>query len=223
MLTVRQDSAKRRSEYPVQMFSLSSPQTIPPSDFNLQYSYIQFRIDDIDKPWVFSQPLDLIHSRVCSGIAIRSWPNYLAQAYQHLQPGGWVETQDFDLRPLSDDNSFPPNSLVKEWHELYHAGLLLDGCNLCIPAQDIKRYMEEAGFVNVQIVETKMPMSPWSRNRKFRDAGQLAMESTLQDLSGMSLAVFTRFLGWERERLEVFLAGVRREWREGGTHGYWNL
>jgi hypothetical protein len=118
---------------------------------NLTYSYShsQFRIDDIDKPWVFSQSLDLTHSRVCSGVAIRSLPDYLAQAYQHLRPGGWVEAQEFDLKPLSDDNSFPPDSQIIEWHELFHAGMLAGGCNTPISVQEMRRFMEEAGFVNV--------------------------------------------------------------------------
>jgi hypothetical protein len=101
--------------------------------------------------------------------------------------------------------------------------MLLGGCNMRISALELKTYMEEAGFVNVQTVEVKFPMSPWHRDRKLRNAGGLAMLSMMQDLSGMSLAVFTRFLDWETDRLEVFLAGVKNEWRERGIHGYWKL
>lgn len=72
-------------------------------------------------------------------------------------------------------------------------------------------------------MEKKLPMSPWSRNRKLRNAGNFAMMSIMQDLAGMSLAVFTRHLNWERDRLGVFLAGVRNEWSERRIHGYWLL
>lgn len=48
---------------------------------------VEFRVDDLEQPWVFDSPLDLVHSRGCSGLAIRDWPKYLAQAYKSLRPG----------------------------------------------------------------------------------------------------------------------------------------
>lgn len=90
-------------------------------------------------------------------------------------------------------------------------------------AQEVKAHMEEAGFVNVQTVEMKLPMSPWSTEKKLKEAGGFTMLSMMDDLSGMSLAVFTRLLGWDRVELEVFLAHVRKEWKSKLIHGYWPL
>ena len=101
--------------------------------------------------------------------------------------------------------------------------MLAGGCNTRITFQEIKRFVEEAGFVNVQVVERKLPMGPWCSDRKLREAGRLAMTSIMEDLGGMSMAVFTRHLHWERDRLEVFLAGVRNEYNERSIHGYWPL
>jgi hypothetical protein len=184
---------------------------------------VEFRIDDIDSPWVFENPLDLVHSRVCSGNAIRSWPKYLAETYRTLRPGGWVEAQEFDLLPLSDDNSFPPNSAILQWHEAFHDGMLKGGCNMHVSASEIKGYMEDAGFVNIGVKEVQLPMSPWSSDKKLKEAGAFCMLSMMDDLSGMSLAVFTRLLGWEKTELEVFLALVKKEWRMKSVHGYWPL
>jgi hypothetical protein len=49
------------------------------------------------------------------------------------------------------------------------------------------------------------------------------MLSILEDLSGMSLAVFTRLLGWDRIELELFLQEVRKEWKRKDVHAYWPL
>ncbi|KAK0120230.1 hypothetical protein ONS95_011636 [Cadophora gregata] len=66
-------------------------------------------------------------------------------------------------------------------------------------------------------------MSPWSNDPKLRDAGSFVMTSMMEDISGMSLAVFTRLLGWERIDLELFLGEVRKEWKNGNIHGFWPL
>lgn len=47
------------------------------------------------------------------------------------------------------------------------------------------------------------------------------MLSIIEDLSGMSLAVFTRLLGWNLIELELFLADVKAEWKRKGIHAYW--
>jgi len=184
---------------------------------------VEFLIDDIEKPWVFEVPYDLVHSRLCSGNAIRSWPRYLSEAYRTLRPGGWVEAQEFDLLPLSDDNSFPPNSAILQWHENFHAGMLKGGCNMHVSASEISDYIEAAGFVNIGVKEVKLPMSPWSSDKKLKEAGAFCMLSMMDDLSGMSLAVFTRLLGWNMLELELFLAQVRKEWKMQSIHGYWPL
>jgi hypothetical protein len=157
------------------------------------------------------------------GNAIRDWKRYLSESYRCLKPGGWVEAQEFDLNPQSDDDSFPPNSMILQWHEQFHKGMLVGGCNMRGSAKELKAHMEEARFVNVETVEMKLPMSPWSTEQKLKEAGGFTMLSMMDDLSGMSLAVFTRLLGWDTLELEVFLAHVRKEWKSKHIHGYWPL
>lgn len=40
---------------------------------------------------------------------------------------------------------------------------------------------------------------------------------------GLSVAIFTRLLGWTVEELEVFLVDVRREMRDTSIHAYWSM
>lgn len=42
-------------------------------------------------------------------------------------------------------------------------------------------------------------------------------------LSGISLALFTRALGWEREAVEVFLVDVRKDIKDRSKHSYWPM
>lgn len=42
-------------------------------------------------------------------------------------------------------------------------------------------------------------------------------------LAGLSMAVFTRGLGWSQEELEVFLADVRKSMKDPNVHGYYPM
>lgn len=41
--------------------------------------------------------------------------------------------------------------------------------------------------------------------------------------SGLSLALFTRALGWTQEEVEVFLIEVRKDMRNRAVHGWWPI
>lgn len=101
--------------------------------------------------------------------------------------------------------------------------MLKAGCNIHQSSADIKRFFEEAGFVNVTVVNMKLPIGPWAKEKRFKDAGSYAMLSCLEDLTGVSLAVFIRILGWERVELELFLGDFKKDWMKKGVHAYWPL
>ncbi|KAI1002870.1 hypothetical protein K3495_g5333 [Podosphaera aphanis] len=185
---------------------------------------VEFRIDDIENPWVFSRPLSLIHSRLMSGHSIRHWPTYLRQCYLHLAPGGWVEAQDTLFFPQAlSSGPFPPDSHILKWHELFQSGMRTAGCDLSISAENIRDAMEQAGFVNVRIHKDMLPIGPWCSEPRLQNAGTLIRESFIEGIGGISSAVFTRVLGWEVLNLELFLEKVRKEWRTKDIHGYWPL
>jgi hypothetical protein len=140
-----------------------------------------------------------------------------------LKPGGWIECHEFDLNPQSDDNSFPENSLIFEWHQKFYEAFIMGGADMRIDGDKLKKMMTDAGFVNIEVKSWKWPMSPWPEEPRLQEAGAFAMLSMMEDLEGMSLASFTRYLGWGREKLDPFLAGVRREWKTKGINGYWPL
>lgn len=48
-------------------------------------------------------------------------------------------------------------------------------------------------------------------------------ENFTTGLAGLSMAVFTRGLGWSQEEVEIFLADVRRSIRDVSVHGYYPM
>jgi hypothetical protein len=50
-----------------------------------------------------------------------------------------------------------------------------------------------------------------------------AHENIVSGLQGISVALFTRVLGWSTEELEVLMAGVRKDLKNRKMHCYWPM
>lgn len=53
--------------------------------------------------------------------------------------------------------------------------------------------------------------------------GMWNFENLAGGLMGLSVATFTRLLGWTVEELEVFLVDVRKEMKDTSIHSYWDM
>ncbi|CCF41352.1 UMTA [Colletotrichum higginsianum] len=85
--------------------SPTSPSTSPPN--------VTFEVDDLEKNWLYSRPLEYIHSRSMIS-SVNDWKVYLQKCYSHFTPGGWIELQELDLFPRSDDGTVKPeHPLIK--------------------------------------------------------------------------------------------------------------
>ncbi|EXJ89673.1 hypothetical protein A1O3_02740 [Capronia epimyces CBS 606.96] len=110
---------------------------------------LQFYIDDAESDWTFheSEKFDFIHGRaLCGGIA--DWPRFYAQAYEHLQPGGWLEMQDHECWLNSDDGGMDRAPGSSEWIREVDRASTMFGKRLNI-AHLHRQWMIDAGFQHV--------------------------------------------------------------------------
>ena len=82
-------------------------------------------------------------------------------------------------------------------------------------------YLEKAGFVDVTVLEFRLPTGPWAAKRRLRDAGLLQLSSLLDGMEGLSLRLFTFYAGWTLDELRILLAKVRAELKDKDCHAYW--
>ncbi|KAK8127828.1 S-adenosyl-L-methionine-dependent methyltransferase [Apiospora sp. TS-2023a] len=93
-----------------------------------------------------------------------------------VNPGGWIEYVDQSVEPMRHGGTAEGSV----WHDYVMtflktmAGL---GRDLQCPRK-YKRWLEEAGFVNVQEQLIPIPMGPWPSNPKFKLAGSYALAKT---------------------------------------------
>lgn len=191
------------------------PSAVPPN--------LEFQVMDADEAWDFGQRFDLVHTRLMNGFSIRSWPFFYQQAYEALQPGGWVENQEFDLSFACDDGSQPADAASARWANLWNEGIQRSGLDgRCYPERMMDQ-MREAGFINVRMTFFRMPIGPWPRDDKFKQAGLFNLVALNEGLSGLSQRVFTKALGWSIEEMEVLLMQVRNEGQNRRIHTYFPM
>ncbi|KAK2054413.1 methyltransferase domain-containing protein [Colletotrichum caudatum] len=189
------------------------PQFVPPN--------VIFYVDDVEDEWTYSYKFNFIFGRMLTG-SIADWPRFIQQSYEFLEPGGWIELSDILLDLQSDDGTVGPDCAAQTWarHMLEAAAIWkrpLDSCKF------YKEQLAEAGFVNITEKIYKWPTNPWPRDPKFKELGMWTYEDLGAGLSGLSLALFTRALGWSKEQLEVFLIDVRKDMKDRSIHGWWPM
>lgn len=75
----------------------------------------RFEIDDATDEWTWKENFfDYIHIRMLYG-SIDDWPRLYKQAYDHLQPGGWIEQLEIPVEFKTDDGSADENHIITRW------------------------------------------------------------------------------------------------------------
>lgn len=133
---------------------------------------VSFQIDDIEEPWTFDCKFDLIYSRMMT-VGIADWPRLFEQAWDHLEPGGWLEVAD--TGPVtSDDGSLRPDCALHQWITTLTECSELIGRSL-LSSSRYKEQMQAQGFQNVVEVTFKWPQNRWPRDKKLKELGAFCL------------------------------------------------
>ncbi|KAL2064371.1 hypothetical protein VTL71DRAFT_4865 [Oculimacula yallundae] len=177
----------------------------------------QFEVDDAENEWNFTEPFDYIHARAIV-TCFKDNPAMVQKIFNNLKPGGYFEFQDPCFPMLCDDNSLEGTSL-QEWNSLMVESMSRMGRNLK-DSQNWGQYMKDAGFIDITETRVYVPVNPWARGKKAKLLGSISYQNLSEGIASLSTAAFTRILGWDQARLEVFLAQVREDLGNKDVHAY---
>ncbi|OHW97839.1 methyltransferase domain-containing protein [Colletotrichum incanum] len=193
--------------------SASQPSFTPPN--------VRFEIDDIEEPWTFSQPFDYIHSRMMKG-SIRDWQTYLKRCFDNLNPGGYLELNDVDGFPTSDDGTLTEDcNLMKAFRLCFEALAALGS-----PFEEFSRFesiMTEIGFEDVHIRRFKWPTNSWPKDQRHKELDIWNHENLAPHLDGLLMAPLTRALNWTSEEVSLLAMEARKDLANRSIHAYFNI
>ncbi|KAL8951247.1 MAG: hypothetical protein Q9222_002775 [Ikaeria aurantiellina] len=182
-----------------------------------------FEVDDAGQMWTFpANHFDLIHTRIMNAF-LQDWADFFEQSFRHLKPGGWVECQELSVAVKSDDDTLPDGSHIHTWCNNEEEAWNKIGLSVNLTGDQLKAWMDKAGFVNVTVEEFKLPIGMWPTDPKLREIGAIQLVAMLEGLQGLTIAPWVRHLGWKEEDVDQFLERVKGEWRDRNTHTYFPL
>jgi hypothetical protein len=166
---------------------------------------VRFFIDDAsENDWcVPLESYDYIHTRVMLG-SFEDFKSIIRRSFQYLKPGGYMESQELMSIPYCDDGTMPADWPFLDWSKLLDDAAMQAERPLRI-ATRLKRWYEDAGFVDVQEKVYKIPIGPWPRDLHLKKLGTMWEDNCLAGLQGFSLAPFSRSLNWNKNEIEVCL------------------
>ncbi|EXJ69618.1 uncharacterized protein A1O5_07654 [Cladophialophora psammophila CBS 110553] len=183
---------------------------------------VRWEIDDVEDDWTWPlDHFDLIYSQFMLSGSIADFQKYFQQAFRHCRPGGYFELHDLATYLRSDHAPISPESVVDEWCRLMRQGITGMGRRLDLNFEELGDLMRKVGFVDVVVRPFKIPIGRWPSDKRMKEAGLFQLSAMLNGVEALTLAVFTRCLGWEAERVQVFLAGVRKEFKATKRYTYW--
>jgi len=150
------------------------------------------------------------------------WPKFLSQAYNHLRPGGYFESKEGHYIAKSDDHTLSPTSAWARWGDYIEEGASKSGRPFGI-APILKQWLQDAGFQDVTEKIYRLPVGAWPKDKKLKQLGKYQLANCAESLQAFSLMLFTEYLGWSVERLDEFMADVRRDLMNPRIHSYYNV
>lgn len=184
------------------------PDLVPPN--------VRFIVDDVEQDWIESDEYDYIHCKYMAG-SIKDWPRLVRHCYKHLKPGGWLEFQESDNDMYSEDGSLTPdNSMVRMMNGLMEAGQKIG--RTLNPAPQMKGWVEDAGFTNVNQQRFKLPIGSWPKDARLKEIGTLMRANFVDGVEAFTAALFQDVLGWSKEEVTVLNASVRNDAQRKDIH-----
>jgi len=176
-------------------------------------------LDDANNEDWGSRKWDYIHTRMMLG-AFNDFRVILKRAFDYLEPGGYMESQEMWPRAMCDDGTLNPQThKFTEWIANQDQAAMRLGMPLRI-ANKLRRWYKEAGFVDVKEEIMRIPINGWPRDPRFKMLGKWWARSLLDGLQGFSMMLFTRAFNWTPEEVEVYLVDVRKSISDRSVHAY---
>lgn len=181
-----------------------------------------FEVDDVTIPWTWNKKFDLIHIRSLFGcFTDPGWRGVYYECFKNMAPGGWIEQVETEIHFRSVDGSMPSHYFISEQWRL---NLLEASRKMGRPLDTFDKFrgrIENAGFVNVNEITYKHPIGDWPQHPLFKEVGRLNVQQLVEGMAGYLMHLFTNYLGWSVDSVELLIEQVTSELQDQRAHLYY--
>ncbi|KAL7949526.1 S-adenosyl-L-methionine-dependent methyltransferase [Trichoderma barbatum] len=172
-----------------------------------------FHIEDAQLEWTYPpESFDFIHIRALYG-SISDWSELYKQAFRTVKSGGWFEDFEFNITLMSDvpEVRDDPKHIFKRWSEVFsEAGERMGRTLLIGTGGQMRKLMQEAGFVDVVEKNYKVPSGKWSSDPTLKTIGAYNLAFLDESLEGFALFMLKEIMDWDYIEVQVFVSEMRK-------------
>ncbi|KAF8471771.1 putative TAM domain methyltransferase [Kalaharituber pfeilii] len=192
------------------------PSWVPPN--------CRFEVEDMEAEWPYEKNyFDMIHIRTLSG-CVNDWDFVLRQAYKHLQPGGYIDFQDYGCELFLPDGTPAPDDTVDNCPLGYYVRVMNEAYlkigRILQVAKHMKSWLENLGFLDVQEQRVIWPLGQWPKDPKLKELGKWGYIGACESLVPFALGLLTKMEGWTTQQVEDLAVRVKRDLGRGGGKYY---
>ncbi|KAL1991149.1 hypothetical protein VTN49DRAFT_5653 [Thermomyces lanuginosus] len=189
------------------------PTLVPPN--------VKFLVDDIESEWAYERdPFDFIHARYLA-FSIKDFGKLIKQCYRSVKPGGWVEFQDWDGYPYSEDGSLDDTGFQRYYDEANNA---FEKAGYEVrPGPKLEEWFQDAGFVNIHVEKFQIPHGVWPKDKHLKKVGTWFQAQSEAGLEAGALAALTRYEQWTKEEVILLASQARADGRKRNVHALFDF
>ncbi|WPH00829.1 secondary metabolism regulator lae1 [Acrodontium crateriforme] len=189
------------------------PTMVPPN--------VEFLIDDFTNPWLYPSRFNYIHSRMIT-IAHLNWAKLIDECWRNLEPGGWVEFQEYSGTFRCDDGTFSRAPDLQKWDGAMQEACEKIGIDLTAVMR-VDQLFQDRGFVNIQSAHTKWALGTWPKGAREKEIGRLFARNIISGAEGLSTRLLTKVLGWPIEKVNAAVNAAENDIKAGKAHCYFGI
>ncbi|KAL2796124.1 S-adenosyl-L-methionine-dependent methyltransferase [Aspergillus keveii] len=175
---------------------------------------------DFENPFALGEDSwHLIHLQMGCG-SVLSWPNLYRRIFNHLTPGtGWFEQVEIDFEPRCDDRSLE-GTAIRHWYQCLKQATADTMRPIAHSSRDTIKHLQDEGFVDIDHQIVGLPLSEWHQDEHERKVARWYNLAFLESIENMSLALFSRVLGWPLDNIKELAQNVQKEAYNKNIHAY---
>ena len=181
---------------------------------------VQFEIDDVTKPWLYSDDsFDFVHVRQMAGM-IPDWTKLVQEAFRVLKPGGSIEISDVHMEFECQDGTLRDDSAALQWKKHFHNLAESQFKRDFLPSPKMQGWLKDAGYDVDEPIIKIVPIGLWPKDPKLKMIGSYWLSQMLEGgMENYSMALFTKS-GWSPVEVHALLGNVRKELLNPGIHTF---
>jgi hypothetical protein len=123
------------------------------------------------------------------------------------------------VMPMKYVGEIPIDSALYKWN-VYVVEASTKAQRPWTNVKDYPKFFAEAGFEDIQEFKFLWPNLWLKKGVYFKTLAKYFQRDLHDGLEGLTMKLFTNFLGWSREDVQSFLVAVRKDLRNPNIHAY---